>query len=224
MINHTISEEEFDGAPIGQTDPSPDINLGSHLPNPLSASIKTPRFTDKERKGLGGPPQKISGVSGNIILDSTPVVVTPITDKQGTGKVATPDQINNVRQKEDAMSLSGVTRLKTYAVISRLLEARKYAEVTDKQGNVNWELVDDLEKQRQGAEMALRVMGDMIEHKQVEYGIADSTLEKLKSLSVDTLRARAAELLEGKRKAIDITAGGGSGGSRINNIIDADVK
>ena len=222
MINHTISEEEFDGAPIGQTDPSPDIVLGSHLPNPLSPSLNAPHISAKptniikENIKAGGGGTKIS-VDKKV--PSKAVVAGPV-------KIA-PDQINNVRQKEDAMSLSGVTRLKTYAVISRLLEAKKYAEVTDKQGNVNWEWVDDLEKQRQGAEMALRVMGDMIEHKQVEYGIADSTLEKLKSLSVDTLRARAAELLEGKRKAIDITAGGGSGGSggsRINNIIDADVK
>jgi hypothetical protein len=77
------------------------------------------------------------------------------------------DRINNVTQKENAMLSAGVTRRKVYSVIRKLLDAKKYAEQTDASGNVRWELVDDLEKQRQGVELSLKTMGDMIEHRQV---------------------------------------------------------
>jgi len=155
------------------------------------------------------------GGAGKFPVDGGNIIPVPV-DKEnawhgrGAAKKIEHDRINNVTQKEEAMALSGVTRRKTYRVIARLLDAKKWAEVTDKGGNVRWEWVEDLEKQRQGAEMALKVMGDMIEHKQVEYGIADSTLEKLKAMSVDALKARARELIEGRKvvEAEVINSGG----------------
>ena len=93
---------------------------------------------------------------------------TVATELAVTSEVSTEmDKINSIVQKESAMFSAGVTRRRTYEVISRLLGAKRWAETTDKSGNVRWEWVEDLEKQRQGADMALRVMGDMIEHKEV---------------------------------------------------------
>lgn len=213
MAQTVISEEDFDCMASGK-DPSPDTNLGSHLPNPLSTSMNVPVRI--------APPKNFQRTEPNINVSDSQIrkeigqvggtKISGSTDLKRTADSRVPlataekrDQINNVAQKEMAMDLAGVTRRRTYDVISRLLGATKWAEVTDKNGNVKFENVPDLEKQRQGAEMALKVMGDMIEHKQVEYGIADSTLEKLKAMSVDTLKARAAELLDGRRKAINIT-------------------
>jgi len=208
MRQQIISEEDFDCLPPAGASPSPSIDLGSHLPNPLSPSLNM--------KAISAA-QKISDSDRNITLPprvSTPqrtevALVGATVRGDVVSSPAKRDQINNVRQKEDAMSFSGVTRRKTYDVIARLLEAKRWAEVTDKSGNVKYEYVDDLEKQRQGAEMALRVMGDMIEHKTVEYGIADSTLEKLKAMSVADLRSRAAGLLAGRVKAVDVAVGSG---------------
>ena len=214
MANKLITEEQLEiiaRAHLPRTTPSPSVNLGSHLPNPLNVVMNLDARV--------APPRKNS-VEGTNIIVPTATVDTPI-QAHASPSMDKRDQINNVAQKEIAMALSGVTRRKTYEVIARLLSATKWSEVTDAQGNTRWDNVPDLEKQRQGAEMALRVMGDMIEHKTVEYGIADSTLEKLKALSVAELRGRAAEMLEGRRKAIDLAAGGG--GSRIAGVIDGEI-
>lgn len=247
-----MTEDELDQTPPGASPLSADIDLGSHLPNPLNSnvSINNPSARNNSIKkvpgndGMAGVPmgvvsnnitdkkvpsgQEVAGVAqkngGVGVAPNAPINIPSRAEARSEARVEARDQINNVAQKlvsvssreardqinnvaqkELAMSLEGVTRRKTYQVISKLLEAKKWSEVTDKGGNVRWEWVDDLEKQRQGAEMALRVMGDMIEHKQVEYGIADSTLEKLKGMSVADLKMRAAELLEGRRKAVNIT-------------------
>lgn len=190
-----MTEDELDQTPPGGGTLSADINLGSHLPNPLNSPLNIKKVPCGMKVC---PPGSNNGNTDKAVPSTAEVTVVGADGKR--------DQINNVTQKELAMSLEGVTRRKTYAVIARLLEAKKWAEVTDKGGNVRWENVDDLEKQRQGAEMALRVMGDMIEHKQVEYGIADSTLEKLKAMSVVELKKRAEELLAGRRGEVVVDA------------------
>lgn len=209
MRQPILSEEDFDASPTQGEGRSPDIDLGSHLPNPLNSSMNvsvSPTPSDIILQIRKVPSGVVGGGAAPETVDKA-VPSTTVADATPSRKKAK-DQINNVRQKEEAMDAAGVTRVKTYEVIARLLGAKKWMDVADAGGNVRTEYVDDLEKQARGADMALKVMGDMIEHKQVEYGIADSTLEKLKALSVDTLRARAAELLEGRRKAVDVVERG----------------
>ena len=109
------------------------------------------------------------------------------------------DKINNLVQKEIALGRVGVTREKAYRVIASALDAKKWMDVVDKQGNVKQEWVDDIEKQRWGAEMAIKMFGDMIERKEIEMDVGDKTLDRLRSLSVAELKARAADLLLGKK-------------------------
>ena len=109
------------------------------------------------------------------------------------------DKINNLVQKEIALGRVGVTRDKAYKVIASALDAKKWMDVVDRQGNVKQELVDDIDKQRWGAEMAIKMFGDMIERKEIEYDVGDKTLDRLRSLSVAELKARAADLILGKK-------------------------
>ena len=112
------------------------------------------------------------------------------------------DKINNLVQKEIALGRVGVTREKAYRVIASALDAKKWMDVVDKQGNVKQEWVDDIDKQRWGAEMAIKMFGDMIERKEIEYDVGDKTLDRLRSLSVAELKARAADLILGKKGAV----------------------
>lgn len=75
------------------------------------------------------------------------------------------DKVNSIEQKENGLAASGVTRASTYAIIKKLQNARKIIKVRDSQGNEYDDEVDDLEKQRQGAELALKILGDMTERK-----------------------------------------------------------
>lgn len=108
------------------------------------------------------------------------------------------DKINNLIQKEKNLKAVGVTRRKAYQVIADALDAYKWTDVSDQQGNVKRAWVPDLDKQRWGAEMAVKMFGDMIERKEIEHDIGDKTLEKFRSLSVSDLRARAQAILQGK--------------------------
>lgn len=112
------------------------------------------------------------------------------------------DKINNLVQKEIALGRVGVTREKAYKVIASALDAHKWMDVVDRQGNVKQEWVPDIEKQRWGAEMAIKMFGDMIERKEVEYDVGDKTLDRLRSLSVAELKSRAADILLGKKTVI----------------------
>lgn len=145
----------------------------------------------------------VNQIESHLALHKSPIKQDPTKNKgvalskQETGGAA-PDKINNLVQKEKALVRAGVTRAKAYKVISDALEAMKWMDMVDSSGNVKKELVPDLEKQRWGCEMAVKMFGDLIERKEVEYGVSDSTLEKFKALSVSELKARAADLLLGK--------------------------
>ena len=78
------------------------------------------------------------------------------------------DRINNVKQKESALYKAGVTREKAFAVVARSLEAKKWADVIDRQGNVKQEWVDDIDKQRWAAEMVAKYFGDFVTTKETE--------------------------------------------------------
>lgn len=112
------------------------------------------------------------------------------------------DKINNLAQKEISLSRVGVTREKAYRVIAQALDAKKWMDVVDRQGNVKQEWVDDIEKQRWGCEMAVKMFGDMIERKEIEHDVSDRTLDRLRSLSVAELKAKAADILLGKRVSV----------------------
>ena len=73
-------------------------------------------------------------------------------------------KINNLEQKEESLERAGVTREKAYKVIADALDAHKWMDVIDKQGNVKQEWKPDIEKQRWGAEMAAKLFGDMVQY------------------------------------------------------------
>lgn len=148
---------------------------------------------------------KGSSMKESQVGDSKAEHPTPAKDINPAKNV---DKINNLVQKESALGKVGVTREKAYAVIARALDAKKWMDVCDEQGNIRRELVDDLEKQKWGAEMAIKMFGDMIERKEIEHDLGDKTLDRLRALSVVELKARAADILLGKR---------------IGTVVDAEV-
>lgn len=108
------------------------------------------------------------------------------------------DRTNNVVQKELAMNKAGVTRYKYLLVIAEALEAVKVGDVIDSQGNVKRELIPDVRRREWGAEMAAKLKGDMIEHKEITHEVGDRTLERFKTLSVGELKEKARKILEVK--------------------------
>ncbi len=163
-------------------------------------------MTEEEFEGLESP-----GKNEPVAIDKkhaykTVVVPSHINTDPSPSKGGSTDKsldkINNLAQKEVSLSRVGVTREKAYSVIARALDAKKWMDVVDRQGNVKSEYVDDVEKQRWGAEMAIKMFGDMIERKEVEYDLGDKTLDRLRALSVSELKARAADILLGKKNAL----------------------
>lgn len=136
------------------------------------------------------------------VVVKSPLNTSPETEPSPS-KVISPipsiDKINNLVQKEIALGRVGVTREKAYRVIAAALDAHRWMDVVDRQGNVKQEWVDDIEKQRWGAEMAIKMFGDMIERKEIEHDLGDKTLDRLRALSVAELKSRAADILLGKR-------------------------
>ena len=92
---------------------------------------------------------------------------------------AVKQKINSIEQKENAMHLMGLTRVKYIRVIVDALEAYKWADVIDRQGNVKQEYVPDLDKQRWGAEQAAKLFGDYIQHVDANIRITHSVEELL---------------------------------------------
>lgn len=89
-------------------------------------------------------------------------------------------KINSIEQKEEAMHYLGLTRKKYIRVIIDSLEAYKWADVVDKQGNVKSEYVPDIDKQRWGAEQAAKLFGDYIQHVDANIKVTHSVEELLK--------------------------------------------
>lgn len=92
---------------------------------------------------------------------------------------ATKQRINNIAQKEESMHLLGLTRVKYIRVIVDALEAYKWADVIDKQGNVKQEWVPDIDKQRWGAEQAAKLFGDYIQHVDANIKVSHSVEQLL---------------------------------------------
>ena len=59
-------------------------------------------------------------------------------------------------------------------------------------------MVPDAKRNQWGAEMAAKLHGDLIERKEIEHDIGETTLERFKKMSVSELKARASEILLGK--------------------------
>lgn len=133
----------------------------------MSNKIPTRLLTEEEAEA-----QEV-GTSDNAIQ----VNATPILEPQVMP--ATKQRINNVQQKEEAMHYLGLTRKKYMRVIIDALEAYKWADVIDKQGNVKQEWVPDLDKQRWGAEQAAKLFGDYIQHVDANVRVTHSVEELL---------------------------------------------
>lgn len=108
-------------------------------------------------------------------------IVSPSEDKSleetslvETSSVETPllDRVNDIAQKEKAMSASGVTRRKVYDHISKLLSAEIETRVYNKE-SLEWVVssVPDMEKRTKGAELALKAFGDLKEMSKVDVGV-----------------------------------------------------
>lgn len=142
--------------------------------------------------------------------DSPTVDTTAIVSPQpsvSSGTIVPPaniDKINNLVQKESALARAGVSRYKYMLVIAEALEAVHWVDESDEQGNVKRVLRPHVARRQWGAEQAARLYGDMIERKEIEHDLGDKTLDRFRSLSVAELRAKAAEILQGR--VIDIPA------------------
>lgn len=186
-MNQYISEEDFEAQPSSlQNEPvaiekkhaykTVVLNPNNSIPQKNSIEPDVISYSNLTDKGVALPSGGLNDAGGKNL-----------------------DKINNLAQKEISLSRVGVTREKAYKVIASALDAKKWMDVIDVQGNVKREYVDDLEKQRWGAEMAIKMFGDMIERKEIEYDIGDRTLDKFRAMSVVDLKARAADLLLGKK-------------------------
>jgi hypothetical protein len=106
--------------------------------------------------------------------------VKPILEAPAnTVLMETKQKINNVAQKEEAMHYLGLTRKKYMRVIIDALEAYKWSDVVDRQGNVKLEWVPDIDKQRWGAEQAAKLFGDYIQHVDANVRVTHSVEELL---------------------------------------------
>lgn len=213
MKQKIISETDFDSDTPENSDPVGRNHIESHLTYRQNKDIKgSPILQEVSQEEVDGSPisdpaivdggshpgREVDGV-GSHIGSHTVVVKDAHRDTRR-------DAVNNLTQKESAMAKAGVTREKTYAVIARLLEAKKWADVIDSQGNCRREMVDDLERQRGGVEMALKAFGDLIERREIEVDVGDKTLEVYRSMSVSELKKKASELLLGKRGGVIVDA------------------
>lgn len=95
-------------------------------------------------------------------LSTAVEAINPVVETQ----IPVEDKVNNQVSKELAMSRAGVTRRKTYEVICELLTAEKELVGYDKNGVEVRESIPDLDKRRQGAELALKAFGDLKEMKE----------------------------------------------------------
>lgn len=129
-------------------------------------------------------------------IDATTVIESP----HPSGVPQSIDKINNLVQKENNLARAGVTRLKYMTVISEALDAVRWVDEPDEQGNIKRVLKPDVARRQWGAEQASRLYGDMIERKEIEHDLGDKTLDRFRSMSVADLKARAAEIIAGTAK------------------------
>lgn len=73
---------------------------------------------------------------------------------------STIDRVNNINQKEESLYKAGVTRRRTYEVIGELLNAVKKISGTDDFGMPTMSEEPDLQRRKEGAELAMRAFGD----------------------------------------------------------------
>lgn len=220
MRQKILSETDFDSDDL--TGVSADNHLESHRTLDKKAKLSRSKKaaensiieSDIAGAGVSGTPVMSGGVTGSpdneglvgargtAGVEGAPAVPGTPSGDVSLGNIKNPDQVNNLTQKQAAMARAGVTREKTYVVIAKLLDAKKWGQVTDSQGNVKWEETDDLDKQKLGADMALKAFGDMVERKEIEVEAGDNLLAAYRGMSVKELKARAAELLLGKKSAM----------------------
>lgn len=131
-------------------------------------------------------------------VDKIPPGQEPVINPPSVPPVKNLDKINNLTQKERALSRVGVTREKAYAEIFAALEATHWIDECDEQGNIKRVKRPNAARRQWGAEMAIKMFGDMIERKEIEHDIGDRTLDRFRALSVDQLKAQAAAILAGK--------------------------
>jgi len=85
----------------------------------------------------------------------------PSSDLLTTNDVPTTiDRVNNINQKEESLYKAGVTRRRTYEVIGELLNAVKKISGTDDFGMPTVSEEPDLQRRKEGAELAMRAFGD----------------------------------------------------------------
>lgn len=73
---------------------------------------------------------------------------------------STIDRVNNIIQKEESLYKAGVTRRKVYERIGELLNATRKISSTDENGVPQVTEEPDLQRRKEGAELAMRAFGD----------------------------------------------------------------
>jgi hypothetical protein len=96
-----------------------------------------------------------------------PAKTTSVVNK--TPVVPTVEKINSLVQKESAMEKVGLRRQLAYNKIVEALNATRRTEYRDAEGNVLYREEPDFEKNKWGAEMALKAFGDLVERKELEH-------------------------------------------------------
>lgn len=175
-----ISENDFENSlPSGQNEPVAIDNKHAYKKVVIKETIL------KEPSSLSA-------------IDNKTVAIEKVIVKSESYIKPERDKINSLPQKEKKLEEAGVTRRKAYQVIYEALTSVKTIPYRDKEGNEQFRIEPDFEKNKWGTEMAIKMFGDAIERKEIEYDIGETTLARLKGLSVAELKARAAEILLGK--------------------------
>lgn len=122
------------------------------------------------------PPTAIDSALSPEEYQGTPKKKIKVVEEVPSESIPVEDRVNNQGSKELAMSKAGVTRRRTYEVICELLTAVKVEVYYDYQGKECVRELPDLDKRRQGAELALKAFGDLKEMKDVSGQVTYNTV------------------------------------------------
>lgn len=195
------SEEDFENLTPRQQ--NPDVAIDNK--HAYKKVVNPPLISTDNKKNKEASPSKVIS-SIPVGISNIPVTSEKVMpdNREISSVVTTPkhrrEKINNLEQKEENLAKAGVTRLKYMQRIAEALDAVKTVQTNDEQGNVKYITVPDTARNQWGVEMAAKLYGDMIERKEIEHDIGETTLSRMRALTVVELKAKAADILLGKNR------------------------
>lgn len=109
------------------------------------------------------------------MAQTKPILEAPALPELMTAK----QKINNISQKEEAMHYLGLTRKKYLIVIVEALESTIKTVLRDTEGNEVVSYEPDYDKRKWGAEQAMKLFGDAIQHVDANVRVTHSVEELL---------------------------------------------